>query len=74
MQLYNTKLIRNFIKNKSITEKEFCSICSISKETFNKLMANSKLVRIPTIFKVTQVLQIPLKQFIKNSYFKRKRT
>ena len=61
----NTKKIENFRKENKLTKKEFCSLCKISLNTYNKIL-NGKNVLITSIFKISILMKIHICELFKD--------
>ena len=52
----NIELIENYIKDKRLTKKQFCSLCNISYGTLNKLIKGQTNIRIRAIIKIVKTI------------------
>lgn len=58
--------IRNILRVKSITVKEFCKKIGITENGFSKAIKNNSL-RVETIIKISEVLDVPVSYFFTDS-------
>lgn len=56
-QMFNSKLIYNYMSENEIGKTAFCRQCKISVSTLNKLLNNDFNVRTVALFRLSRVLK-----------------
>ncbi len=56
--------IYKFLKNKNITEKEFCKLCKINLNSFFKVVSDKCDVSANLLFKIAKGMQVDISFFI----------
>lgn len=57
-QTFNTKLIKNYMRENNLSKKSFCKVCNISPLTLDKILNQKTNIRILAIFKIARALQV----------------
>ncbi len=66
MQEYvKTELIERFIKEKGLTNTEFCKQCRIGYATFLKIKRGEYSVRVSALFRIAKMLGVHVKELIR---------
>ncbi len=63
MKTERVKAVKNYIKEKQLTKKEFCKICKISVTTLNRILNNDETVRIFPILRIIDATELRLEDF-----------
>jgi transcriptional regulator with XRE-family HTH domain len=62
-QIYNTKLITDYLEKTGMSKTKFCKLCKISAYTYNKIMAQNVHIGIKQLFRIARGLNIEIHEF-----------
>jgi transcriptional regulator with XRE-family HTH domain len=62
-QIYNTKLITDYLEKTGISKTKFCKECRISAYTYSRVMAQNAHIGIKQLFRIARRLNIEFHKF-----------
>ena len=57
-KIIKTEIIENYLKENNISKYKFCKLCNVSRNIFDKIMANDTNFGIKALFKIARILNI----------------
>ena len=57
---FNTEIVKDFIKEKGLTVKQFCKLYEIPYYRFNQFMKSDFNITVPPLIKMADVLNVNL--------------
>lgn len=61
---FNTEIVKNYIKEKGLTVKQFCKLCNISYYNYLQFMKSNFNIYASKVVKISNVLNVYLKDLI----------
>lgn len=56
-----TEVFENYMKEHNLTKTEFCKLCGIGVQTFNRIISRQNF-RISALFKIAKVIKVEVWQ------------
>lgn len=65
--LYNVKLIEDFMKENRITKTEFCKRCGLDLGTLDRVLLGHVNMRVQALIKLSEYMQVPIEKLFNNT-------
>ena len=65
-KIFNTLIVKDYIKSNKLSIKEFCKRCKISNYAYYQFMNNDLKISVPKVFRIAYTLNIEVKDLFKN--------
>ena len=57
--IFNKKLILNYLKENDLNEQTFCKLCNVPSDTVTKIINNDSNVKLLDIVRIVKFLKVP---------------
>ena len=60
MKIFNTQIVKDYIKNNKLTVKQFCENCKISYYSYRQFMNDDLKISVPKVFRMARIIGVHL--------------
>ena len=68
IKIYNTDKVEKYMKKNNLSKKQFCKLCNICVNSFEKFMKLDLTLNVKILFKIADYMNINLRELFSLTY------
>jgi len=60
MKIFDTQIVKDYMKNNKLTVKQFCEKCNISYYSYRQFMTDDLKITVPKVFRMSKFIGVHL--------------